>query len=141
MHISFINALATLQFSPYIAIWGDAEFEQSVHVLDWLEIIVEYEGRERRLLEGSKDKREDGNVERVLVGFMDASLDGTEDSIFDGPVLRDKLGKEDGSELGTITGMVEGNQDGKTEGPNLRGIKILGNIDETALGYSLPSQQ
>ena len=72
---------------------------------------------------------------------MDASLDGTEDSIFDGPVLRDKLGKEDGSELGTMTGMVEGKQDGKTEGPNLGGIKILGNIDETALGYSLPSQQ
>ena len=143
MHISFNKVLLAAEqlFSLFSTITGDAESEQSVHVLGWLEILGEYEGRELGLLEGSKDKREDGNVEGMLVGFMDGSLDGTEDSIFASPVIRDRLGKEDGSELATVTGMIEGNKDGKTEGPKLGGIEILGDIDMTALGYSLPSQQ
>ena len=67
-----------------------------MHVLGWLEILGEYDRRELGLLEGSTDGTEDGNIEGVVVGFMDGSLDGTEDSIFYGPVLRDRLGKDDG---------------------------------------------
>ena len=66
-----------------------------MHVLGWLQILGEYDRRELGLLEGSTYGTEDGNIEGVLVGFMDGSLDGTEESIFDGPVLRDRLDKED----------------------------------------------
>ena len=67
-----------------------------MHVLGWLEILGECDRRELGLLEGSTDGTEEGNIEGMLVGFLDGSLDGTKDSIFDGPVLRDRLGKEDG---------------------------------------------
>jgi len=37
--------------------------------------------------------------------------------------------------------MVEGNLDGENDGPTLGGMEMLGEIDKTALGYSLPTQQ
>ena len=90
MHISFNKVLLAAEqlFSPYSTITGDAELEQSVHVLGWLEILGEYEGKELGLLEDSTERTEDGNIEGMLVGFMYGSLDG--------PVLGDRLGEEDG---------------------------------------------
>lgn len=81
--------LAAKQLSSSCStIKGDAELEQSVHVLGWLEILGEYEGKELGLVEGSTEGTEDGNIEGMLVGFMYGSLDG--------PVLGDRLGEEDG---------------------------------------------
>ena len=90
MHISFNKVLLAAEqlFSPFSTITGDAELEQSVHVLGWLEILGEYEGKELGLVEGSTEGTEDGNIEGMLVGFMYGSLDG--------PVLGDRLGEEDG---------------------------------------------
>ena len=59
-------------------------------------MLGECDGTMQVSFEGSTYRTEDGNIERFLVGFMNGSLDGTEDRIFDGPVLRDRLGKEDG---------------------------------------------
>ena len=56
-------------------------------------------------------------------------------------MLRDGLDKEDGQDIGTENGILEGNQDRKADGPELGGMVIIGNIDRTALGYSLCSQQ
>ena len=37
--------------------------------------------------------------------------------------------------------MIEGNLDGESHGLTLGAMEILGEIDKTALGYSLPTQQ
>jgi len=41
----------------------------------------------------------------------------------------------------TVDGTVEGNKDRAPDGRKLGGMKILGDSDKRALGYSLPSQQ
>ena len=72
-----------------------------MHALGLMEILGEYEGKSLNSFEGPTDGTKDVNIEGLLIGFLDGSLDSTAEGELERNIEGCILGKDEGAVEGS----------------------------------------